>query len=307
MERDEHPDGGTLEAEALRLPVQFDDAFHATAVDIDAFLAQDELPAARLEATVAAHREAGTAQLLTHRIKPRLDFELPLWPSSLYIPRDADYRDYWFLPAPDDHRYALDWTSPASATANRASRLDGTLFSFSQLRNDRAGTSQSSESGVGVYYRPAMSLGVIDLQPVVRCTGTLRTFLEFYPQLAAGSVEVKAHLLLAAWQRIPGGFDLLGFKSFAVATSFPRDQSHGPELRPFQRSFAGPSLSAPFVVQGGRTYLLGVLSRISVSSTLRSTTGGSLPAISNTELRVWGSMNCDVPQIEVLTKQVYIP
>lgn len=152
-----------------------------------------------------------------------------------------------------------------------------------------------------------MSLGVVDLQPLVNCTGTLSTFLEFFPELAAGDVEVKSHLLLAAWQQIPGGFDLLDFKQFDVATSGPRDQSHGPELPSFQRSFAGPSLSAPFVVQGGRTYLLGVVNRISVISTLTSNTGKPLPPISNTRLRVWGSMNCVVPQIDVLTKRVDIP
>lgn len=306
--KDDFVDGITPQAiESLRLPAAFDEVSHVTALDIDAFLTQDERPVATLNAKIAAHRDAAQSSLLTHRGTQTFDFTLIFWPSSLYIPTDANSLNYWFFPAPDDHRYGLEWISPATATANRASRRDGTLFSFSQLLNEKAGSGQSSESGVGVFYKPTMSLGVIDLQPTVNCTGTLRTFLEFFPQLAAGYVEVKAHLLLAAWQQIPGGFDLLGFKSFEVATSGRRDQSHGPELLSFQRSFADPSLSAPFVVQGGRTYLLGVVSRISVTSTLTSNTGRPLPPISNTELRVWGSMNCVVPQIDILTKRVDIP
>ncbi|MFN7678065.1 MAG: hypothetical protein ACK5QW_05640, partial [Cyanobacteriota bacterium] len=215
---------------------------------------------------------------------------------------------YWpLIPAPNDHRYGIEWTSPSNATANRASRQDGSLSSFIQLLNENAQSSQSSESGVGVFYNPPMSLGVIDLQPSVDCTGTLRTFLEFYSKLAAGYVEVKAQLLLAAWQQIPGGFDLLAFKQFDVATSGRRGQSYGPEYQQFQRSFDGPNLSAPFVVQGGRTYLLGVVNRMTVISTLTSNTGQLLPPISNTLLRVWGSMNCIVPQINVLTRRVDIP
>ncbi|GAC1316125.1 MAG: hypothetical protein NVSMB2_08640 [Chloroflexota bacterium] len=293
--------------ESLRLPAAFADAHQKTALDIDALLEQDERPAATLDATVAAHREATLAHLHTLHGKQIFDPTRFRWPAGLYIPKGANARDYWISPAPDDHRYALEWTFPATATANTASRQDGTLFSFSQLHNEDARSSQSSESGVGIFYKPPVSLGVIDLQPQVDCAGTLRTLLEFFPELAAGYVEVKAQLLLAAWQQIPGGFDLLGFKQFDVATSGRRDQSFGPELNNFQRSFDGPNLSAPFVVQSGRTYLLGVVSRISVTSTLTSNTGGTLPPISNTLLRVWGAMNCVVSQIDVLTKRVDIP
>lgn len=312
MEYDNFADGITPEAiESLRLPAAFDEAAHETAMDIDAFLKQDEKPAATLNAKVGAHREVTLSHLLTlhgAHIFDRFDPNRFRWPSFLYIPKGAKSLDYWIgSPAPDNHRYAIEWTNPASATANRASRQDGTLYSFSQLHNESANTTQSSESGIGVFYEPPMTLGVIDLQPQVDCSGSLRTFLEFFPQLAAGSVEVKAQLLLAAWQPIPGGFDLIGFKQFEVATSGRRDQSFGPELQHFQRSFDGPSLSAPFVVQSGRTYLLGVVSRIIVTSTLTDNTGKPLPNLSSALLRVWGDMSCVVPQIVVLTKRVDIP
>lgn len=292
---------------SLRLPAAFDEAAHETALDIDAFLKQDDRPVTTLEAKAAAHREVALSHLLTLHGKQTFDPTQFRWPPFLYIPGGANARDYWpFSPAPGDHRYGLEWTAPATATTNKASRQDGTLYSFSQLQNENATSAQSSESGVGVFYNPPMSLGVIDLQPHVDCSGTLRTLLEFYPELAAGYVEVQAHLLLAAWQQIPGGFDLLGFKRFDVATSGRRDQSFGSELAHFQSSFNGPSLSAPFLVQRGRTYLLGVVSRISVTSTLTSRTGRPLPLISNTELRVWGDISCVVSQIDVLTKRVDI-
>lgn len=292
--------------ESLRLPAAFNEAAHATALEIDAFLQQDERPVTLLHDKVTAHREALLSHLVRLRGSLTFDPSLFRWPPHLYIPKGANAMDYWIAPVPDDHRYGLEWTSPATATANSASRQDGSLYSFSQLLNERPQSAQSSESGVGVFYDPPMSLGVIDLQPRVDCSGTLRTFLEFFPVLAAGYVEVKAHLLLAAWQQIPGGFDLLGFKQFDVAAT-RRDQSTGPEENHFQRSFDGPSLSAPFVVQRGRRYLLGVVGRISVTSTLTSNTGGPLPALGSTVLRVWGDMGCVVSQIDVLTKRVDIP
>lgn len=295
--------------ESLRLPGTFDEASHQTALDIDVYLKEDTRSFDELDARVAAHRDATLSHLWT--LRPKTIFDLNIdwfrWPPSLYIPKDAKASHYWIGPAPDDHRYGLAWTAPASATANKASYLDGTLFSFSQLDPARARDAQSSESGLGIFYQPTMTLGVIDLQPQVDCKGTLRTFLEFFPKEAAGFVEVKAELLLAAWQQIPGGFDLLGFKQFDVATSGRRDQTFGPELHDFQRSFDETTLSAPFLVQRGRTYLLGVVSRISITSTLTDNQGRPLPPISNTEFRVWGSMNSIVPQISVVTKQVHIP
>jgi hypothetical protein len=315
--------------QSLRLPAAFGDAANLTALDIDAFLQQDGRRLDTLNDKVEAYRKAGLSHLLTLSGKQTIDidtgffpvilgafrtlrslrwFNLFRWPASLFIPGAANASDYWFTSnAPDDHRYGLDWTAPATATANRASRQDGTLFAFSQLLNESAKSPQSSESGLGIFYKPSMNLGAIDLQPHVDCSGTLRTLLEFFPTLAAGYVEVKAELLLASWQQIPGGFDLIGFKSFEVASSGQRDQSFGAQLLNFQRSFAGANLSAPFVVQHGRTYLLGVVGRISVMSTLTSNTGAPFPPVSSSVLKVWGSMNCVVPQIDVVIKRVDIP
>jgi hypothetical protein len=70
---------------------------------------------------------------------------------------------------------------------------------------------------------------------------------------------------------------------------------------------SGSDLSATFMVQRGRTYLLGVVSRVSAVSTLTSTTGDPLAPVSNTMLRVWGAMNSVIPQMNVWKKRVDIP
>ena len=108
MEYDDCVDGLSPEAmESLRLPAAFDEAAHMTALDIDAFLTQDERPVATLDAKVAAHRDVALSHLLTHRGTQTFDINLFRWPTSLYIPQGANARDYWISPAPDDHRYGL--------------------------------------------------------------------------------------------------------------------------------------------------------------------------------------------------------
>jgi hypothetical protein len=151
---DDHGEYGLTPAavESLKLPAAFDAATHATALDLDGAIAERGTSADALNAKVSAHREATFSNLLTFRGKQSLDVNLFRWPASLYIPQAANPRDYYpFGIPPDDHRYALEWVAPPSATANRASRQDGALFSFSELDNQHAGSAQSSESGVGIF------------------------------------------------------------------------------------------------------------------------------------------------------------
>jgi hypothetical protein len=292
----------------LQLPPTFDQATQLASSDIDAFLSCDEQPEEAFELKLSAFRHAAQANLLTFRGSQIFDpggvFPTLEWPSDLYIPGSADFKNYWFIAPPADHRYALAWTSPGSA--NQASSQTGELFSFAQL-DPVTNAGQFTDAGVGIFYNPPMTLGVVDLQPHVNCSGSLRWFLQIFPKLAAGYVDLKAQLLLAAWQVIPGGFDLVGWKPFDVS-AIRRDQSWGPEEHHFTSSFAGPNLSAPFVVQKGRTYLLAVLGRISVTSGLTANAAGqTLFPLDNSQLRAWGAMNCSVPQIDVETKLVYIP
>ena len=152
-----------------------------------------------------------------------------------------------------------------------------------------------------------MTLGTVDLEGQRRVCRDLAHATRVFPQLAAGFVEVTADLALAAWQVIPGGFDLIGFKSFLVAGFGHRDQSHDPELKPFHRTFDGSNLSARFVVERGRRYLFAVVDRITLTSTLINTSGGSLPGVGDPRLLVWGSMNSVTSEIDVLTNRVDIP
>jgi hypothetical protein len=277
-------------------------------IELDDVLKSDEISAARLAETLERYSGASAGSLPTRGGSFSFDpVSWIAWPEWLYIPRDADSLRYWVAGAPPDHRYRLAWTAPAGNTANRASAGDGTMFTFAQLPAEAAASDPSSESGVGIFYSPSMSLGVVEFAADVDVRGTLKTALEFFPTLAAGSVEVRAEILLCAWHVIPAGFDLLAFTSHVVKSSGPRDQSHGPEYQPFSAAFSGDALSARFLVQRSHTYLFGVVCRVSITSSLTANDGRPLTGVANRELVVYGAVNTSVPQMSVRTSVVYIP
>jgi hypothetical protein len=290
----------------LKLPDEYDKAIEQTAFDIDHVLDQQGTPG-HLSDKINLHRQAGLEHLSVRNGFEIFNPRKYKWPEYLFIPKDANARDYWIGDAPGNHRYGLAWTTPADS-ANTASAATGNLFAFSQLLNEKPATTQSSTAAIGVFYEPSITLGVVNFQPALNLTATFRTALEYFPALSAGGVQIYAEIVLTCWQQIPGPnpFDLIGSKSFAVATSGRRDQSWGTQLQQFSKSFDGPELSAPFVVERGRSYLFAVTGRITVTSNLISSHGEPLPVFSSTQLKVWGSLNCLIHQINIFTKRIDI-
>ncbi len=296
-----------LASASLELRPKYDKNLALTATNIDRVLDQNG-KFGQLSDTIDLHRQAGLASLIKRRFSDTFNPAKFRWPEYLFIPTEANARDYWITSPPDNHRYALAWKSPKEGP-NTASLETGNLFVFGQLHNEAPTDTQSSTAAIGVLYEPSMTLGVVDFQPVVHFNAEFRTALEYYPALSAGAVHIYAELLLACWQKIPGPqeFDFIGSKHFDVATSGRRDQSFGPELQQFEKSLDGPELSAPFVVERGRKYLFAVTGRITVASNLISSDGKPLPVFSSSQLKVWGSLNCLIPQMNIYTKRVDIP
>src|SRR5271165_2674665 len=204
--------------ESLRLPAPFDEATLNAALDIHTFLKQDEGPPGTLDAKLAAHREAALSHLLTLRGKRTFEPPVPVlnWPGWLYIPHSANAFDYFPTPCPDVNRYGQVWTTDS---ANKASREDGSLYTFCQLNNTNPSLHQTNtQSGVGINYTTLeFHTAIIEVMPHVECSGTLRTFLEFFPAAAAGYIEVKAQLLLTAWEERGTGLNMIGMTPFDVA------------------------------------------------------------------------------------------
>ena len=292
---------------ALELRPKHDKEVAQTATNIDQVLDQGKT-FGQLSETIDLHRQAGLASLFKHHASEVFNPDKFRWPESLFIPTGANARDYWITAAPDDHRYALAWKSPTDS-ANTASAETGNLFAFAQLYNEAPDATQSTAAAIGVFYEPSMTLGVVDFQPLVHFKAAFRTALEYFPSLSAGGVQTYAELLLACWQKIPGPqeFDLIGSKHFDIATSGRRDQSFGTELQQFDKTLDGAELSASFVVERGRQYLFAVTGRITIASNLISSDGKPLPVFNSSQLKVWGSLNCLIPQMNIYTKRVDIP
>ena len=284
-----------------KLPGDFDEAVYGSASGIDEFF---KVPADVYAGKVMTHG----GDLINHLIKIGVRDRISIgWPESLYIPAKADWKKYWILPPPAKNLYSQSWApTPSPAGYNTASHNDGTLYCSQRIRTiDKY---VQSEAGVGVLFTPKRTLSVVSLQPQVDCSGETRWFAMYdNPGMVAGTTLVKTSLILAVWHSIPTGWDLINWKQFEVTRSGPNSGSGYYPITPYQKSFTGKDLATPFLVQSNRTYLFGVVARVSVWSTLTDDRGNPLPLIENGTFRVWGSLACVVPQIEIFEQQVHIP
>jgi hypothetical protein len=320
-ESQNHPEAQDVDPALLELPVPGPPATHATAH------IEEALRSSGLESEVAevlpmrGGQGAGSTWgewtdsewSGAFREKPILDLDIDLgrfrWPASLYIPRDADYRDYWMLPPPDRQRYALAWPAVGNSTRpDWASAQTGEMFAYAIVPWTSPGADVRSEAGIGILYSPTFTLGSVDFQPIVDVkNGILAAVLEYFPTLSAGNVTLRASVVLASWQVIPGGFDLLDYAVSPIA-GITRDQSYGAERAKLPGSLYTPRpFRKRFLVQRGREYLFGVVGRVEATSTLTDTQGRPLTGTNGTNFKVYSWITLGIPYMTVDTVQVHVP
>ena len=242
--------------------------------------------------------------------KPRFDIlENIRWPRSLYIPRGADYRDYWLTAPPDRQRYALAWPGVGNGTRpDWASAETGDLFAYTIVPWTNPGADTRSEAGIGILYSPEFTLGTVDFEPIVNVKdGMLASVLEYFPAVSAGSVTLTASVVLAAWHVIPGGYDLLDHATVPIAR-ITRDQSHGPERATLPGALYTPRpFRKRFLVQKGRDYLFGAVGRVQATSTLTGSDGRPLVGPNGANFKVYSWITLAIPYMTVETAQVHMP
>jgi hypothetical protein len=309
MKNDEKDNAMTPEEiQSLALPSEFDEASYQAAMDLSDLFRKGQFADEPSRLQVMKHYHDKLMNHLNSFTRIRL-FPKWGWPSSLYIPAQADWQNYWMMAPPTGNRYARDWaTAPGYSWASRAS---GEIHTFERIRTiDRK---VKSDAGVGILFTPTRTLSVVSLQPQVICSGHYQYHQDLKTEnnemlLTKGYTQVKTELHLGAWQAIPGpSWDLIHMKPFTIYESARESGSFSGPPSPYTRSFTGLDLATPFLVEGGRTYLLGIVASVSGVSTLTDIYDAPLPLITDDTFSVWGSLVCKVPQIELLEQQVHIP
>ena len=228
------------------------------------------------------------------------------WPDALYIPRDQQASS---RPRPPDSRlYSHDWTG-GNGVAN-SSRDTGGLFAYAAAAT--TDPFKSSDAAVGITYSPTSALSYVTYEPDVYCSIGYRMFVDFWPQLTSGQVRLGTSLITAAWLRSPvlsGSYELLRWNETVVFDSLAQDAGSNvfPNIRhALQRNFVNSALATTFLVEGGRTYVFGVVARAWVRHNVTSSTGSQIPQDA-TKFRLYAEMVCSVPFMAVTVKQVLIP
>jgi hypothetical protein len=293
-----------LSPEDFELPAKVDGPLHAAALELDrtfqiGHLGDDLSPEAM---TVLTEYDKALNEHLA-ALGLREPVLLVEWPTSWYLPGDADYSSYWWHEPPSDHRYFDDWKNSDSNTASKAT---GTLHANNQLRPQDRHT--SSEAGLGVLYSPPFTYGVITLRPTVSCRGEHRWLQEYNDDIVAGTTHTVHSLHLAMWQWIDARWVLVApGRSVLVEDGYEHEGLGQEMINSFARDFTGADLAASFVVRGDCQYVLGVVARVQIWSTLTKSNGDLLPPYLDPDLfKIYGHLRCEVPRINVNVRHVIV-
>lgn len=231
------------------------------------------------------------------------------WPDTMYVPSDT--ASSYFRPGPRaDHFFTDAWSDgKGGSTANAAA---GTMVAWTQaLTTDR---DVSGEAGLGIRYSPKNSLSYIRFQPEVNCKVTYRGFVEFWPTVVAGTLQVQGTLLMAAWLLSPVAGQppelVRPWKEVPVFDTGVRDA--GSDLSPdihdvnyLSRDFGLSNLDTTFLLQGARTYILGVVARVRVRHNV--TANGKIIPYDSTKFKLYAGMVCQMPDMFATVQTVFIP
>lgn len=228
------------------------------------------------------------------------------WPNALYVPRNEQATSR--PKPPDDRLYSHAWTG-GTGVAN-ASRDSGGLFAYAAAAT--TDPSKYSDAAVGITYEPTSTLSYVKYEPDVYCSIGYRMFVDFWPQLIAGQVRLGVSLITAAWLRSPvlsGSYELVRSVETPVFDTYDQDAGSTvfPNIRhTLQRNYVNSQLGTTFLVQGGRTYVFGVVARVWVRHNVTSSTGSPIPQDA-TKFRLYAEMTCSVPYMVVTVQQVLVP
>jgi hypothetical protein len=283
----EHPTADALDSEHLR-------AWHAS---LDRYAVETAGGSAALHTLDFSIRDL----VISRYFNPR-DFPDLLWPSDLYIPGDADYKNYWFFPCPARQRYGREWIS--GDDVNQASSASGHVWAYTSINQDMP--HDHSEAGIGFVFAPQAKLAVYTVKPSLSVLGTYRWSIETSYFDSGGWIFEWGVIYIAAWEINPVDGSLELVKPYGVTTIFNQswnNQGTVPVTNAVPPWSPGP-LSANILLEGGKTYLIGVVAAVDVRSTW-IVDPNRWPA--DSDWRTWCTLDLTVPKIEIDATTIYQP
>jgi len=232
------------------------------------------------------------------------------WPSIMYVP-SATASSYPRPGPPGTNFYTDAWSD--GKTIDSANAAAGTIVTWAQALTNTSDV--MGEAGLGIRYTPKNSLSYVRFQPEVNCNITYRGFVDFWPMLIAGNLRIQGSLLMAAWLLSP----VMGqppelikpFHEVVVFDTHSRDA--GSDLSPdihnvntLSRNFGLSALDTTFLLQGARTYILGVVARVRVMHNVTTVDGDIIP-YDSARFKLYASMVCQVPDMFASVQTVLVP
>jgi hypothetical protein len=232
------------------------------------------------------------------------------WPDTMYVPSDT--ASSYVRPGPSATNFFTDAWSDGKGTS-MANAAAGTMFAWTQaLTTDR---DVIGEAGLGIGYSPKSSLSYVRFQPEVNCMVTYRGFVDFWPMLIAGTLRVQGSLLMAAWQLSPVTGQppelVRPFHEVPVFDTGVRDAASdlSPDIHNvnnLSRNFGLSNLDTTFLLQGARTYILGVVPRVRVRHNVTTADGKIIP-YDSAKFKLYADLVCQVPDMFASVQTVLIP
>ncbi|MFE6967676.1 hypothetical protein ACFVAJ_21560 [Agromyces sp. NPDC057679] len=229
------------------------------------------------------------------------------WPDSLYIPSEADSREYWFTEAPADRRYRYSWanTIGGQPAGSHASEKDGRLFAWVNVSGLAPG--YTGYAGTGVRFAPSASLSYVRLGADIDLVAEHRWW--YLPGTDAGysNVDYRGTAYLAVWEidLVTGRWELVRPFGARSLFAFSRQGQGGSAIVSTKRTFA--DLGATVQLQGGHVYAVGVSFEVQMGHTMLDRRGAPYVKQPGDDIKLWSSLLGTVHSISVSTTKVLIP
>ena len=226
------------------------------------------------------------------------------WPQDLYIPTDADYKQYWFTPCPPDHLYSREWVNES---ANKASISDGHVFAFAAARPSDA--LLHSEAGVGFLFTPSSKLAVYKIQPTIAALGQYRWDTGIAENFG-GTIRLRGFVYTAAWSVsiVDGSLSLV--TPYGLSEVFDQifvNQGAIPVTKVAPMWTPGP-LATNIMLEGSHTYLISVIAAVQIDNGWTNYQGHPISSLLPDDIwKVWCSLDCVVSSVSVQASTIYIP